>query len=154
MYFITAFVITYTIMYFVVESKNVIINQIKYKTSGLTEKNINDLYEKIEAYLKLKEPYIDPKFSISKLSEELKVPTKHISQAINSKFDSNFNDYVNKYRLEKSKELLKHNSREKLTISEIYYMVGFNSKSTFNILFKKTHGMTPTQFRKEFASGV
>lgn len=56
---------------------------------------------------------------------------------------------MNEYRIEKAMEILKDPSQKELTVLEILYQVGFNSKSSFNTSFKKYTGKTPTDFRKQ-----
>jgi AraC-like DNA-binding protein len=62
-------------------------------------------------------------------------------------FNQNFRDFINKYRIEESKFLLKNKSNGNKTILEIAYEVGFNSKSAFNAAFKKFTGLTPKEYR-------
>ena len=72
----------------------------------------------------------------------------HISQVFNDCFNKNFYDFINLYRIEESKKLLRNPKNNEKTILEILYEAGFNSKSTFNALFKKHTGVTPTEYRK------
>lgn len=62
--------------------------------------------------------------------------------------DKHFFDFINEYRIEKAKKILKDPTQKELTILEILYQVGFNSKSSFSTSFKKYTGKTPTEFRK------
>lgn len=57
-------------------------------------------------------------------------------------------DFVNEYRINYAKELLLDQKRQDLTVLEILYDAGFNSKSSFNTEFKKRTGVTPTEYRK------
>ena len=61
-----------------------------------------------------------------------------------------FFDFVNEYRIKKAMEMLSDTNKKDLTVLEILYKVGFNSKSSFNTAFKKHAGKTPTQFRKHY----
>ncbi len=60
---------------------------------------------------------------------------------------SNFYDYISKYRIEEAKSILSDQSSNK-TVLEILYEVGFNSKSSFNTAFKKYTGVTPSKFKR------
>ena len=73
-----------------------------------------------------------------------------LSQIINEYFEQNFQDYINKQRIEESKKYLLDKVKRK-TVLEILYEVGFNTKSSFNIAFKKTTGLTPTEFKKKYS---
>jgi len=66
---------------------------------------------------------------------------------INHHMDQHFFDFVNEYRIQKAMNILKDKSKKELTILEILYEVGFNSKSSFNTSFKKYTRLTPTEYR-------
>jgi len=70
-----------------------------------------------------------------------------ISELINVSFGINFSEWVNGYRIEEAKSLL--SARPDLSIKEVYYTTGFNSKSAFYTAFKKQVGQTPTQYRQD-----
>jgi AraC-like DNA-binding protein len=65
--------------------------------------------------------------------------------------DTNFQDFINKYRVEEFIERLKNDQNNHFTLLGIATDVGFNSKSSFNAIFKKYKGLTPTQFKKIFS---
>ncbi|MNY70445.1 Melibiose operon regulatory protein [compost metagenome] len=78
----------------------------------------------------------------------MNVPVRELSVLINHQLGQHFYDFVNTYRIENAKEILKDSSKSKVTILEILYEVGFNSKSSFNSAFRKHTGNTPTEYRK------
>ncbi|UKB81285.1 helix-turn-helix domain-containing protein [Chryseobacterium sp. MEBOG07] len=94
------------------------------------------------------EPYLDSSLTIQDLAEQLNMPVKDLSALINLYMNKHFFDFINEYRIEKAKEILKNPLQKELTILEILYEVGFNSKSSFSTSFKKYTGTTPTDFRK------
>jgi AraC-like DNA-binding protein len=65
-----------------------------------------------------------------------------------------FFEYINSLRIEEAKSLLADPNKHKLNVIEIAYQVGFNNKVTFNTTFKKSTGITPTEYRRKFASVV
>ena len=67
---------------------------------------------------------------------------------INRHFGANFYTFINSYRIEKAKMMLKDPDQKDTTITDIYLAVGFNSKSVFYTFFKKLEGMTPTKYRQ------
>ncbi|AYN02126.1 helix-turn-helix domain-containing protein [Chryseobacterium sp. 3008163] len=93
------------------------------------------------------QPYLDSELNLIKLSELVSVSTHHLSYVINAGFQKNFFQYVNEYRIEYAKKLLKDHS-SKLSILGIAYESGFNSKTSFNTTFKKITGITPSEFKK------
>jgi AraC-like DNA-binding protein len=58
-----------------------------------------------------------------------------------------FSDYINQQRIEKVKKLLKSEDQKKYTLLAIAENAGFSSKSSFNAVFKKMTGLTPTQYK-------
>jgi AraC-like DNA-binding protein len=92
--------------------------------------------------------FLNSNLTIKDFSEKIDLPEKEISMLINQHLGKHFFDFVNGYRIEKAKELLQNPANKKMTVLEILYEVGFNSKSSFNTAFKKHTDKTPTQFRK------
>ncbi|WP_159949822.1 helix-turn-helix domain-containing protein [Polaribacter septentrionalilitoris] len=101
-------------------------------------------------YMTTKKPYLNPSLTIRKLAEELKMNSRDLSVLINQNLHQHFFDFVNEYRIEEAKSILKNPKKREFTVLEVLYEVGFNSKSSFNTAFKKHTGTTPTQFRKQF----
>ena len=100
------------------------------------------------------EPYLDASLTIEDLSKQLNFETKDLSILINHHLNQHFFDFVNGYRIRKAMEILQNPERSDLTILEILYDVGFNSKSSFNTAFKKYTGKTPTEYRKTYLKSV
>ena len=120
----------------------------KYKGSNLTEGQSEDIKKQLLALLGSEKPYLDPEVSLADLSEKLSVSSKHLSQVINQSFDKNFFDFINSYRIQEVQHILQKSRDDKLTVLEVMFEAGFNSKSSFNTAFKKETGQTPTEFRR------
>ncbi len=97
------------------------------------------------------EPYLDASLTIEDLSKQMNFETKDLSILINHHLNKHFFDFVNGYRIKKAMDILKNPEKKDLTILEILYEVGFNSKSSFNTAFKKHTNLTPTQFREKWS---
>lgn len=117
------------------------------KTLNLNS-DIQDKIDQIKEYMEREEPFVNPELTIQGLSTELKLDVKLLSRILNDQLNKNFYEFINDYRLKKSEFMLKSNDFKNLTILEILYSVGFNSKSSFYTAFKKKHGITPVQYRK------
>ncbi|HEY9115939.1 MAG TPA: helix-turn-helix transcriptional regulator [Bacteroidales bacterium] len=123
----------------------------KYFKSKLSENKKADILESLNLYLRSnKKPFLNPKLSLEEVSGKLSVLPKHLSQVINEKTGSNFNQYINEYRVEESKKILASPEYVKLKIEAIAQTAGFNSKSQFYEAFKKYAGMTPKQFADNY----
>jgi AraC-like DNA-binding protein len=72
----------------------------------------------------------------------------HLSQVINQLEGKNFFDFVNAYRVEEVKRKMADDRSKKLTLLAIALESGFNSKTSFNMVFKKMTGQTPSQYYK------
>ncbi|MDR6923751.1 MULTISPECIES: AraC family transcriptional regulator [Chryseobacterium] len=100
----------------------------------------------LEEVMNKKKPYLNSELNLIKLSELLSVSTHQLSYVINTGFGKNFFQYVNEYRIEYAKKLLKE-ADSKLSILGIAYEAGFNSKTSFNTTFKKLTNQTPSEYK-------
>ncbi|WP_298762717.1 AraC family transcriptional regulator [uncultured Polaribacter sp.] len=114
------------------------------QNQGENQEEINQL----STFMVAHKPYLNPSLSIRNLAEEIQMNPRDLSVLINQNLNQHFFDFVNEYRIEEAKEMLKNPAKKEFTVLEILYEVGFNSKSSFNTAFKKHTGLTPTQFRK------
>lgn len=101
----------------------------------------------LKQYMTEKEPFLDPSLTIQELANQIDIPVRDLSVLINHHMDQHFFDFVNEYRIQKAMNILKDKSKNDVTVLEILYEVGFNSKSSFNTSFKKYTSLTPTAYR-------
>ena len=95
--------------------------------------------------------YLDPELTLSGCAQRLNLDVKEFSFVLNHRLRENFNEYINRLRIAYAKEMLmKH---PKMTVQEIMYDSGFNSKAVFYVAFKKHTRVSPNLFRKTW-SGV
>jgi AraC-like DNA-binding protein len=120
----------------------------KRKIPALADSEKEEQIAYLKEFMNAEEPYLEPSLTIQELAERIKMSAKDVSVLINFYMDKHFFDFVNEYRIEKAMTILKDPLQKELTILEILYQVGFNSKSSFNTSFKKYTGKTPTDFRK------
>ncbi|WP_157972963.1 helix-turn-helix domain-containing protein [Aureibaculum luteum] len=102
----------------------------------------------IDSYINNTKKFTDAKLSLESLAEELKISTSFLSSIINKGNKTSFTDYINDYRVNQAKELLKDVEYANYKILSIGLESGFNSKSTFYSAFKKHTGITPVQYKK------
>ena len=125
----------------------------KYAGSRLSQIDLEAFMDRLGNHMTTNERFLDSELTINDLSNELEVPSKTLSQVINEGYAYNFFDFVNKYRVEVAKSILADQTDRKLTIQEVMYDSGFNSKSSFNTAFKKFTNFTPTQFKNSLQKG-
>jgi AraC-like DNA-binding protein len=121
----------------------------RYKRSGLTDERAKDIMNLLLELMDREKPFTDNALTLNKLAGKLSITPHNLSEVINTKLNQNFFDFVNKYRVEKVKYDLLDQSKNNLTLLAIAIEAGFNSKSSFNSIFKKTTGRTPTEYRKQ-----
>jgi len=124
----------------------------KYERSNLTPERAERYVEKLLHFMVTEKPYTDSELTLQKLAEKLSIPERHLSRIINERLNRNFADFVNSYRVEEAKRRLVDLAQQHYSVLAIAEEVGFNSKSSFNLVFKKHTNMTPSEFRKA-ASG-
>lgn len=124
------------------------ISDIKYKSSSLSEGEMNELFNDINTLFEVEKIYLESQLKIQTLSERLGVTTHRISQTINTKAGKSFYDYVNDFRVAHLKALLSIPKNQKYTILALGIESGFNSKATLNRTFKQHIGISPKQFQK------
>ncbi len=120
---------------------------IKYKNIKLNDDEFNYYKNHLLHLMETEKPYLNPSFTLSQLSKQISLPTYLSSHLINKGFDKNFSEFVNAYRITEAKSKLISESHSHLKIAEIAYECGFNTLSSFNSSFKKTTGLTPSQFK-------
>lgn len=101
--------------------------------------------------MKVEKAFLNPALSLKEFANLCGIPKRKVSQTINLGFSMSFHDFVNHHRVEAVKSLLKTADLEVYTIQGIAMECGFNSKATFNRIFKSYTGITPTQFVKKEA---
>ncbi|MBO0322264.1 AraC family transcriptional regulator [Muricauda sp. CAU 1633] len=108
--------------------------------------------ERIEKFMESDQPFIDSDLSLNGLAHKLQMPARKLSNVINHGFQNNFMGFINDYRIELAKERFENQSDPKETILEVMFDVGFNSKSSFNTIFKEKTGLTPSEYKKKVSS--
>ena len=109
----------------------------KYSSSPLAEKDALSVLKKLDQYMEENRPYLDPSITVKQLADNLSISDRILSQIINEYLKKNFYDFINNHRINYAKNLLHQSVDTKLTVLEILYEAGFNSKSAFNVAFKK-----------------
>lgn len=121
----------------------------RYEKSGLKKEDSETHLKQLLKYMEDEKPYLNEKLSLKEVAEKMSISTNHLSQVINENLEKNFFDFVNNYRIELAKQKLSDTHNKKYTILSLAYDCGFNSKSSFNSIFKKFVGLTPSEFRKK-----
>lgn len=121
----------------------------KYQKSGLKDNQAEEYLQRLVEYMTETESWKDNELSVAKLSVQTNIPKHHITQVLNEHLGKNFYLFVNEYRIEYAKKLLKTEKYDAWSVVAIAYECGFNSKTAFNNFFKKYTHRTPSEFRKQ-----
>lgn len=120
----------------------------KYAKSSLDNIKKDEILAKLKLLMEDEKPYLTNDLKLTNLAEALSISANHLSQILNEELDKNFYDFINGYRIELAKKIPIDKKKKHLTILAIAYEAGFNSKSTFNRVFKEITSTTPTKFRE------
>ena len=118
----------------------------------ISDEELIGIKESVTKLMVEKEVFLDSDLNLIKMSELLNISPHQLSYVINTGFNENFYQFINKYRVEKTKELLLKKEMDNLSILGIAYESGFNSKTSFYTVFKKITGITPSEFKKRSSS--
>ncbi len=108
-------------------------------------------YDNLLSLMESEKLYRNPEINMTILAESMKLSNGYLSQIINQKEGKNFYDFINAYRVEEVKSKLRDPAYNHYSILAIGLDAGFKSKSTFNAVFKKMTGMTPSTYKKQKA---
>jgi AraC-like DNA-binding protein len=110
--------------------------------SNINEEEIESLREVMEN----EKPYLTHSLTLNQLAEQVGVAPRSLSNLINRHFQKSFFEFINYYRVEEAKRLLR--SANDASILDTMLDSGFSSKAAFNRFFKKYVGKTPSEYRK------
>jgi AraC-like DNA-binding protein len=120
---------------------------LKYASSTLNEVDKYAILEKVKGVIEDEDFYCRGNASLEELSRQIKESRHSVSQVINELLGKSFFEYLAEHRISKSKSLLSDPKYQNITIDEISFMVGYNSRSAFNRVFKSMTGTTPDKYR-------
>ncbi len=120
----------------------------KYEKTRLKEEEIDNLKSKLLDYIEKEKPYLNKNLTIGELATSLDIPSHHLSQLINDQLGKSFFELINSYRVEEVKQRFFDPGYQNLTLFGIAMECGFNSKASFNRIFKQLTSQTPTEYIK------
>ncbi len=130
------------------ESVKTIESSEKYERSGLSEETAQKYLHQLLRLMDEQKPYLNSELTLSQLAASAGISPHNLSEIINSLRRQNFYDFINGYRIEQIKKDLADPSKQHLKILSLAFDAGFNSKATFNTLFKEQIGKTPSEYRR------
>lgn len=110
----------------------------------------DEVTKKVAYLFDVEKVYRNEDISLRSLSEELSIPSYQLSWILNERMNITFSVLVNTYRVEEVKKRLASLQDKEKTILNIAFDAGFNTKTSFNRVFKKFTRMTPSQYRERY----
>lgn len=120
----------------------------KYATIKMTDKECEEIMEKIYKLFKKEKPYTNPNLKIADLAKMAGISSHKLSYILSEHLNMGFYDLVNQYRIEEFKRLVKSGADQTLTLTAMSERAGFSSRSSFFRCFKKLEGITPGEYLK------
>lgn len=115
--------------------------------SLLKMETVDELYQQIMAKFIVEKKYRDCNYSAKKLAEELHTNVRYISAIVNLKFQDNYSQMVNEFRIKEAMYMLKDRRYQNMTMEEVALSVGFQNRQSFYVAFYKRLGVTPRDYR-------
>jgi AraC-like DNA-binding protein len=121
---------------------------VKYEKSSLSDLEKSAIHRKILKEMGENRYFTRNLASLSDLANTIRESSHHVSQVINEVMGKSFFEMLAWYRVEEAMRIIREDPDAKLTVEDIAEQVGYNSKSSFNTVFKKLSGQTPSEFRR------
>ena len=120
----------------------------RYERSGLTDEEAARLVRALTAVMDTERPWQDSELTLADLADRLSTTPHKLSEVLNSQIGQTFYDFVNGYRVREVQRRIAANDAREVSMLSLAMDAGFASKSTFNLVFKKVTGRTPSDFRQ------
>ena len=122
--------------------------QLNNRLSSFKKNELSNLKASLESSMKVDKMHLDENLTLNKLATKLSISDKHLSAFLNQHLNITFYDYVNSYRITSVIDKLKSKEYKNITLLGIAYESGFKSKTSFNRIFKKETGLSPSAYIK------
>lgn len=116
-----------------------------YNNTCLSDDILVAYEQKLDEYMEAHSPWKDQDLKLGRLAENLNMQRHHLTQVLNVRKKKNFNYYINEMRVNHVCKLMQ-NKKEGVSVEDVGYMSGFNSKSTYYRWFREIKQMTPAQY--------
>ncbi|MBU3122512.1 helix-turn-helix domain-containing protein [Sinomicrobium sp. 2019215] len=143
----------YALLFFLLSKKNrdTVFRDIpqKYASKKIEDAEASALVQALHKTMLSEELYKDPNIKLGQVARKINIPPHKLSQLLNDNLGKSFALFINEYRIEEAKKLIRES--EQFTLEAIGFEAGFSSRSTFYTAFKKCIGQTPAEFKKRFS---
>jgi len=120
--------------------------EIKTHTPNFESDYLLSIDQKADSCMTEVQPYLHPDFNLNQFSVLIHVPTHHLGYYFREEKKQHFNDYINKWRINHAKNLIREGKSHGLTLEGIGLISGFHNRNSFRTTFKKVEGISPSAF--------
>lgn len=138
--------IIYSIAYLAIVQPETIFNFNVLKLNKLNGVNAKDYSERLLNLVENEKLYLNSDLKYSSIASRLGISARYLTEILNKEMGKGFSDFINEYRVEEVKRKIDNNDLENFTLYALALDSGFNSKSSFNRVFKKHTGYTPSEY--------
>lgn len=121
----------------------------KYGSQPLNQDSLESIAASIRFEIESNNLHLNPRLSLEVLSQKTGIPSHKISQTFTRQMGTSFLDYINQMRILEFDKRLDSGEDKVYNLLSIALSCGFNSKATFNRVFKKFKGVTPSTYVKK-----
>lgn len=122
--------------------------KIRYRTTRLSDEECRRLFREIERVMKSARPFTDPDLKSARLAEMVGATAHELSFLFNQYLGQSYYDYINRYRVEEFKRIVKESDADRYTLTALSQKCGFSSRASFFRHFKTMTGITPAEYIK------
>jgi AraC-like DNA-binding protein len=123
----------------------------RYERSGLSEREAALLKQALLKTMESDRPYANSGLTLAELADRLNTTPHKLSEVLNAQLGQTFYDFINAYRVQDVQRRIADEKYRNLTILSLALDAGFASKATFNHVFRKHTGRTPSAYRRSLA---
>ena len=95
-------------------------------------------------------PFLKSHYTIGSLADDLTIPSYQLSALLNQKMGSNFNDYINRFRIRHCIDLIHTGMGSRLNLKGLSAKCGFHNRNSFSAAFKKFTGRSPSEYSRYY----
>ncbi|MGS2761187.1 helix-turn-helix domain-containing protein [Sinomicrobium sp. M5D2P9] len=143
----------YALLFFLLSKRNrdTIFRDIpqKYASKKIEEVEAKALTKALNEVIRKEELYKNSNIKLNDIAEKVNISTHKLSQLLNDNLGKSFALFINEYRIEEAKRLIRES--DQFTLEAIGFEAGFSSRSTFYNTFKKLVSQTPAEFKRQFS---
>lgn len=126
-------------------------NKTFHHLANATEDEVAHLKLRLTALMEKEKHYQNENLTLEALALEIPTTDRKLSALLNYHLDTNFYDLINGYRIKEVQRRMADKANDKYTLLALAYESGFNSKTTFNRIFKKETGLSPSVYKKRLS---